>query len=98
MNQIETSRYAGGIIDSATRRVIPLDADELAAVKAEIARLRRAEKPVEDTVPWAAALAVKYKPVEHGRLYTAIVTAWALVWMAVYECGAYLADWAGGVR
>ena len=96
MNQIETSRYAGGIIDSATRRVIPLDADELAAVKAEIARLRRAEKPVEDTVPWAAALAVKYKPVEHGRLYGAVLGAWGLLWDCIYGWYDYFAAWNRG--
>lgn len=93
MNSIETTPYAGGIIDSATRRVIPLDADELAAVKAEIARLRATQKPVEDDVPWAAALAVKYKPVEYGRLYGAVLGAWGLLWDTIYGWYDFFAEW-----
>ena len=74
-------------------RVIPLSTDELAAVKAEIARLRAREKPVEDAVPWAAALAVKYKPVEHGRLYGAVLGAWGLLWDTIYEWYDFFAEW-----
>ena len=91
MNQIEMSKYAGAFMDRG--RVIPLSTDELAAVKAEIARLRRAEKPVEDAVPWAAALAVKYRVKEHGRLYGAILGAWGLLWDTIYGWYDWLAAW-----
>ena len=91
MNSIDTSPYAGALMDR--ERVIPLSTDELAAVKAEIARLRATQKPVEDVVPWAAALAVKYKPVEHGRLYGAILGAWGLLWDSIYGWYDWLAAW-----
>ena len=91
MNSIDTSPYAGALMDR--ERVIPLSTDELAAVKAEIARLRAREKPVEDAVPWAAALAVKYKPVEHGRLYGAVLGAWGLLWDSIYGWYEWLAAW-----
>jgi hypothetical protein len=91
-------QIAGAILDGMTQRVIPLDDGELAAVKAEYARLRakdavRAygdEKRFESV---RKALAVKYSTPNHGRLYEAILAAWACLWLAVYGMGEYLMEW-----
>ena len=77
-------------------RVIPLSTDELAAVKAEIARLRAREKPVEDAVPWAAALAVKYAVRPVGRVRGAILGAWGLLWDIIYGWYDFFAEWNRG--
>jgi hypothetical protein len=91
-------QIAGAILDGMTQRVIPLDDGELAAVKAEYARLRakdavRAygdEKRFESV---SKALAVKYSTPTHGRLYGAILGVWALLWLSVREWYEYFSAW-----
>lgn len=91
-------QIAGAILDGMTQRVIPLDDGELAAVKAEYARLRakdavRAygdEKRFESV---RKALAVKYSTPNHGRLYEAILGTWGLLWYGIYAAYDYLSAW-----
>lgn len=70
-------QIAGAILEGMTQRVIPLDDGELAAVKAEYARLRAkdAVRIYGDGVCFESvskALAVKYSTPKHGRLYGAV--------------------------
>jgi hypothetical protein len=46
-----------------------------------------------DSVRWqtvADALAVKYQPKRHGRLYGAILCGWACLWLALVSMSEYL--------
>ena len=90
------AEVAGAIVDGITRTVEPLEVDELAAVKAELARLKL-EKRLRDSkdgvraygdaVRWETAcraLAVKYHVEPVGPVYGAILGAWAALWMFLH--------------
>lgn len=90
-------QIAGAIVDGVTRAVTPLDAGEYDAVRAELARLRARDdiRAYGDGVRFETAcraLAAKYPPERHGRLYGAILGAWGLLWTVVYECYNYLSE------
>lgn len=79
----------GAIVDGMTRNVVALDDGELAAVKAECDRLRAKEdiRAYGDGIRFETAckaLAVKYQPEPHGRLYWAVMRVWAAVWLGLY--------------
>ena len=71
------------------------NAVELRTVKAECARLNALNgvRAYGDSVRWqtvADALAVKYQPKHHGRLYEAILGGWACVWLAPVSFSEYV--------
>lgn len=71
------------------------NAVELRTVKAECARLNALNgvRAYGDSVRWqtvADALAVKYQPKHHGRLYEAILCGWACLWLALVSMSEYL--------
>lgn len=71
------------------------NAVELRTVKAECARLNALNgvRSYGDSVRWqtvADALAVKYQPKRHGRLYEAILGGWACLWLALVSMSEYL--------
>ena len=79
-------------------KVIPLDSGELEIVRAENRRLNALNgvRSYGDSVRWknvADALAVKYQPKHHGRLYGAILGVWALLWLSVHEWFEYFSAW-----
>lgn len=79
-------------------KVIPLDSGELEMVRAENKRLNALNgvRSYGDSVRWqtvADALAVKYQPKRHGRLYEAILGGWALFWLTVHEWFEYFSAW-----
>ena len=92
---------AGAIIDTSTRRVIQLDEDELASVKAEVARLRdknglraygdekRLRTAQED---WQQ----RYSTKQHGRLYDGIMGLYGLVCLGINGAYCYLSAWNRG--
>lgn len=89
---------AGAIVDGMTQRVIPLNQDELAIVKAECARLRArdAVRAYGDSVRYKAAcseLEARYFTPQHGRLYEAATGAWACFWGIVYSAYDYFSKW-----
>lgn len=91
-------QIAGAILDGMSKKVIPLDDGELAAVKAEYARLQAKdavrsyadEKRFESV---SKALAVKYSTPTHGRLYEAVLGVWALLWLSISEWCEYFRAW-----
>jgi hypothetical protein len=91
-------QIAGAILDGMTQKVIPLDDGELAAVKAEYARLQAKdgvrsyadEKRFESV---SKALALKYSTPTHGRLYEAVLGGWALFWLTVRGWYEYFRAW-----
>lgn len=92
---------AGAIVDGMTKNVIRLDDGELAAVKAELARLRAQDglRSYGDEIRFETAckaLALKYSTKPHGRAYNAILCAWALLWMGVFAAYERLSAWNRG--
>ena len=89
---------AGAIVDGITQNVTPLNADELAVVKAEYAKLQAAYgvmKPRDDKY-WKDkinALDTKYKPEPDGKVKEAITIAWATVWAFIQDWFAYFQRW-----
>lgn len=76
-------------------KVIPVDDGQMQMVIAENKRLNALNgvRSYGDSVRWqtvANALAVKYQPKRHGRLYEAILTAWACMWLALVSMSEYL--------
>lgn len=79
---------AGAIVDGMTRKVIPLTEDELGHVRAECIQLRdrrtlrrrRAQRRQERD---RELLALKYPIESNGRLYGALLGAWAALWLCV---------------
>ena len=96
---------AGALVENMTRQVIPLDSDELAAVKAELAEIK-AEKARQDaregvreyaeSVAWQEVrdgLAVKYAVRTPGPVRGALLLGWALLWEAIGAAYDRLSAW-----
>lgn len=95
----------GAILDGIERKVIPLESDELAAVKAEYARLqaehktlaaREAVRQKADDERWQetkADLEAQYAVKPHGMVYNAVLLVWAIMWLLIGAGFARL--WAG---
>lgn len=76
-------------------KVIPVDDGQMQMVIAENKRLNALNgvRAYGDSVRWqtvADALAVKYQPKHHGRLYEAILAGWACLWLALVSMSEYL--------
>ena len=76
-------------------QVIPVDDGQMQMVIAENKRLNALNgvRSYGDSVRWqtvADALAVKYQPKHHGRLYEAILGGWACLWLALVSMSEYL--------
>ena len=89
---------AGAIVDGITKKVIPLDADELATVKAECARLKARDgvRRSKEDDEWPAirdGMAVKFGCKTHGPVYNNILLAWAIMWLVIFECFRRLQAW-----
>lgn len=89
---------AGAIVDGITQNVTPLNADELAVVKAEYAKLQAAYgvmKPRDDRY-WKDkinALDSKYVTQPDRKLKEAITVAWAMVWTFIKDWFDYFQAW-----
>ena len=95
----------GAILDSATREVIPLNNEELEAVKAEYNRLkadydelepRDAVRQSADETRWLAKkaeLAEQYAPRHHGKVYNALLLVYVILFLLIDAGFARL--WAG---
>lgn len=95
----------GAILDSATREVIPLNNEELEAVKAEYNRLkadydeleaRDAVRQSADETRWLAKKAEldrKYTPRYHGKVYNALLLVYVILFLLIDTGFARL--WAG---
>ena len=88
----------GNAIADGMTRAIPLDNGELNQVKAEYQRLqaRDAVRAYGEEKRWQEtreALARKYAPERHGRLYWAVLALWAWVWYEFSEWVAFLQAW-----
>lgn len=95
IKQYGDPQICGAIVDGMTKRVYQLNEDELATVKAELAKLRRKDaiRAWGDEIRFQAAraaLAIKYSTDAPGRLYEAILTAWACIWYGLYALAEYL--------
>lgn len=98
-------QIAGAIVEGMTRRVIPLDGEELAAIKAELAAVKaeKAQQDARDGVRdagdakrWEAVkaeLAQTYAVRAPGPVRGALLVAWALLWAAIYEGAEALMRW-----
>lgn len=89
---------AGAIVDGMSRRVYNLDGDQLAVVKAELARYkaRHELRVYGDQKRLRAArreLAMKYSSEPHGRAYNAIMGVYGLVVLTIATAAAYLSAW-----
>lgn len=92
------TQIAGAIVDGMTQRMIPLDADELATIKAEYARLQAqdAVRRYGDEERWQdvrKALAIKYSTKPVKPLKSAILGAWALLWLWALQTFHYFQAW-----
>lgn len=92
---------AGAIMDGLTKRVIPLNEDELASVKAELAKLKgRSEiRAYGDEKRFEAAcedLARKYSTRPTGRLAGALMGLYGLACLWVATTYERLAAWNRG--
>ena len=92
------TQIAGAIVDGMTQRMIPLDEDELATIKAEYARLQAqdAVRRYGDEERWQdvrKALAIKYSTKPVKPLKGAILGAWALLWLWVLQTFRYFQAW-----
>ena len=96
---------AGALVENMTRKVIPLDGEELEAVKAELAAVK-AEKARQDaregvreyaeSVAWREVqegMAVKYAVRQPGPVRGALLLGWAMLWEAVYGVAEALMRW-----
>lgn len=92
------ANMAGAIVDGMTQRVIPLDNDELAMVKAEYARLKVKDgvRAYGDSVRYETAIRAldeKYADEPHGAVHDAILGLWALLWLNITEWVQYFQEW-----
>lgn len=88
---------SGAIADGMTK-VIEMDVASIAAVRAECERLKALNdiRRYADGIRLDAeckALATKYPPEHHGRLYGAVLGAWGLLWTVIFEVYDYLSEW-----
>lgn len=84
-------RIGGAIADGMTAR-------ELALVKAELRKMQARDgvRREGDARRWQDVreeLAAKYSIRPHGRLYGAILGAWALLWLGIFAEYAKLSAW-----
>lgn len=91
----------GNAVADGMVRVLPLDSGEMKVVLAENKRLNALNgvRSYGDSVRWqtvADALAVKYQQKPHGRLYGAILGAWACLWMGLMGWVEYFQEWNRG--
>lgn len=89
---------AGAIVDGMSQRVIPLNNDELAVVKAEYAKLQAKEgvRAYGDSVRYETAIKAleeKYAADEHGAVHDAILGIWAMLWEFIYGWVQYFQEW-----
>jgi hypothetical protein len=96
---------AGAIVEGMTRRVIPLDGEELAAVKAELAEIKAAKarqdardgvRDAGDAKRWEvvkADMARTYAVRTPGPVRGALLVAWAMLWAMIYEGAEALLRW-----
>lgn len=96
---------AGAIVEGMTRRVIPLDGEELAAVKAELASVKAAKarqdardgvRDAADEKRWAAIqadMAQTYAVRTPGPVRGALLVGWAMLWDSVYGMAEALMRW-----
>ena len=95
----------GAIVDGITRQIIPLDNEELTAIKAEYARLkadydeleaRDAVRQKADDERWLetkANLEMQYASKPHGKVYNTVLLVWAIMWLLI-DTG-FARVWAG---
>lgn len=96
---------AGALVENMTRKVIPLDGEELAAVKAELAAVK-AEKARQDAREgvrdaaeekrWAeiqTKMEVAYAVRQPGPVRGALLLGWALLWEAIGAAYDRLSAW-----
>ena len=88
---------SGAIADGMTK-VIEMDVASIAAVRAECERLKALNdiRRYADGIRLDAAcnaLATKYPPEHHGRLYGAVLGLWGLLWTVIYEVYDYFSEW-----
>ena len=91
------SEIAGAIVDGMSKAPA-LNAAELETVRAENVRLKALNgvRSYGDSVRLETAckaLAVKYSTKHVGRLYGAILGAWALLWYEVVQWVEYFREW-----
>lgn len=98
-------QIAGAIVEGMTRRVIPLDGDELAAIKAELAAVKAAKarqdardgvRDAGDEKRWAlvkADMAHDYAVRTPGPVRAALLVGWAMLWSGVYGMAEALMRW-----
>jgi len=89
---------AGAIVDGITRRMEPLNTQELKAMKRELLRLRGREgvrkyRADRDWYLVQQDLARQYHVPRHGPIYEHILVAWALTFLFVIECFRRLSEW-----
>lgn len=90
--------WTGPMKEVVTPRMVEMDADSMAAVRAECDRLRALNdiRAYADGIRLDAAckaLEVKYPPERHGRLYGAILGLWGLLWDTIYGWYDFFAEW-----
>ena len=100
MNRVVIVKMYGDMADAQKiaepfTKVIPVDDGKMQMVIAENKRLNALNgvRSYGDSVRWqtvADALAVKYQPKHHGRLYEAILGGWACLWLALVSMSEYL--------
>lgn len=100
MNRVVIVKMYGDMADAQKiaepfTKVIPVDDGKMQMVIAENKRLNALNgvRAYGDSVRWqtvADALAVKYQPKHHGRLYEAILGTWACLWLALVSMSEYL--------
>lgn len=93
-------QIAGAIVDGMNR-VPAINAAELETVKAECARLQAVNgvRAVGDQKRWNKTrkkLTRKYSVKPVGRLYGAILGAWALLWVSLLGWVEYFREWNRG--
>lgn len=98
IKQYGDPQIAGAIVEGMTRRVIPLDSDELAAVKLEVVRLRAIQglRAYGDSRRFERSrreLAEKYSVRPVSRAGGAVLAVWGLLWLGIYTAYDHLSAW-----
>lgn len=94
-------REIGNAVADGMIRALPLDSGKMGVVLAENKRLNALNgvRSYGDSVRYETAckaLAVKYPPERHGRLYGAILGLWACLWMGIVGWYEYFRAWNRG--